>query len=310
MPQDAASPPSKNPAPPWANAAVAQEPRGLSKKLARKMMSAIEEWKLIGPGDRVMVALSGGKDSSTLFDLLIRAKKRAPFEFHIVGVHLDQTQPGYDGQPFYDWLEETGAPYEVHKEDTYSVVQEMTRPGQAYCVICSRLRRGILYTLAERLGCNKIALGHHRDDALETLMLNLLYAGRLQAMPATYTTDCGRFDVIRPLIECAEDDIRAYSEARAFPILPCNLCGSQDGLKRVEVKKLLSELEDRIPDVRPVMMNALRNIRPTHLLDADVGRAWKERADDIRPRTGMGAGERPQSEPVLVKKAGQLPIVS
>jgi len=239
----------------------------LAQRLNRKMLRASKEFDLLEPGDRVMVAVSGGKDSYTLLDLLWRARERVPFRFDLIAVHLDQRQPGYDGAPLAGWLAGFGAPYEILSEDTYSIVKELTAEGGTYCAPCSRLRRGILYSAAARLGCNKIALGHHRDDSLETLLMNLFYSGRLQAMPAVYTTDDGRFRVIRPLIECGEDEIAEYARERAFPILPCNLCGSQDGLKRAETKALLARLEEGNPMLRDMMLAALKNVRPTHLLD-------------------------------------------
>ena len=196
-------------------------------------------------------------------DLLGRSAR----ELDLTAVHLDQAQPGYDGRPLADWLANFGAPYQILREDTYSVVLDHTPPGGTYCAVCSRLRRGILYTAAERLGCNKIALGHHRDDALETLLLNLFYGGKLQAMPAAYTTDDGRFQVIRPLIECAEADIAEHAREAGYPILPCNLCGSQDGLRRDAMARLLESLERESPNVRAVMLSAIKNVSATHLLD-------------------------------------------
>jgi tRNA 2-thiocytidine biosynthesis protein TtcA len=234
------------------------------------MLRASKDYGLLKPHDRIMVAISGGKDSYTLLDLLWRAKSRVPFPFEVVAVHLDQQQPGYDGAPLKTWLEAYEAPFEIISEDTYSIVRELTPEGGTFCAPCSRLRRGILYQAAERLGCNKIALGHHRDDSIETLLMNLFYSGRLQAMPAIYTTDDGRFEVIRPLIECGEAEIAAYAEELAFPILPCNLCGSQDGLKRAQTKKLLAQLEAQSPMVRDMMLAALKNVRPTHLLDRNL----------------------------------------
>jgi tRNA 2-thiocytidine biosynthesis protein TtcA len=232
-----------------------------------------------------MVAMSGGKDSYTLFHLLTRLVPRLPFQVELVAVHLDQVQPGYDGAGLRAYLEASGWPFEILREDTYSVVTSHLPDSATYCSMCSRLRRGILYTAAERLGCNKLALGHHRDDSLETFLLNLFYSGKLQAMPASYRTDDGRFEVIRPLIECAESEIAALAAELAFPIIPCNLCGSQEGLKRDAMTQLLADLEQQNPHVRSVMLNALRNVRPTHLLDRDVARAWAERADDVRPTT-------------------------
>ncbi len=239
----------------------------LGRKLSRRMMKTVGHFDLIEAGDRIMVALSGGKDSYTLFDLLHQARARSPVPFELIGVHLDQVQPGYDGAPLRGWLEAYGQPYEIVVEDTYSVVVELTKPGGTFCAPCSRMRRGVLYDVAERLGCNKIALGHHRDDALETLMMNMFFSGRLQAMPAIYTTNDDRFKVIRPLIECAESQIAQYAIEARFPILPCNLCGSQSGLQRDAMANLLTQLEGEIPNVREVMLAAIKNVRPTHLLD-------------------------------------------
>jgi tRNA 2-thiocytidine biosynthesis protein TtcA len=263
----------------------AVEPAGerLRLKLLRGMLRTVDRYRLIEAGDHILVAVSGGKDSYTMLDLLLQAQKKAPIDFALTAVHLDQMQPGYDGKPLADWLAQSGARYEILREDTYSVVKELTAPGGTYCAPCSRLRRGILYSAAERLGCNKLALGHHRDDTLQTLLLNLFYAGKLQAMPAAYRTDDGRFTVIRPLIECAERDIAAHAAHVGYPILPCNLCGSQDGLKRKEVAALIAQLETHIPDVRQVMLNAVRNVRPSHLLDIDVASAWADRKPERRP---------------------------
>ena len=257
--------------------------RRLEHRLAHDVRATCERYQLLAPGDRIMVAMSGGKDSYTLFHLLTRLVPRLPFAVELIAVHLDQVQPGYDGSGLRAYLEASGQPFEILREDTYSVVTAQLPESATYCSLCSRLRRGILYTAAERLGCTKIALGHHRDDSLETFLLNLFYSGKLQAMPASYRTDDGRFEVIRPLIECAEADIAAFAAEQTFPIIPCNLCGSQDGLKRDAMTALLAELERDNPHVRSIMLNALRNVRPTHLLDREVGRAWAERAPEIRP---------------------------
>jgi tRNA 2-thiocytidine biosynthesis protein TtcA len=200
--------------------------RRLEKLLYRQVKDTCEEYALLAPGDRVMVAMSGGKDSYTLFHLLTRLVPRLPFPVELVAVHLDQRQPGYDGAGLRAYLEGSGQRFEILAEDTYAVVTSILPETSTYCSLCSRLRRGILYTAAERLGCNKIALGHHRDDSLETFLLNLFYSGKLQAMPARYRTDDDRFDVIRPLIGSAEADIAQLAGALAFPIIPCNLCGS------------------------------------------------------------------------------------
>lgn len=252
-------------------AAPPQSPRSeaslLRRKLSRKMGTTLRDYGLIEDGDKVMICVSGGKDSYALLDLLTEHQKRAPVKYELVAVHLDQGQPGYDGAPLERWLANFGAPYEIIRKDTYSIVMGLVKEGDTFCAPCSRLRRGSLYGAAERLGCNKIALGHHRDDALETFLMNIFYAGKMQAMPAMYRTDDGKFRVIRPLIECAEDDIRAYAKLAAYPILPCNLCGSQSGLKRDAMMRLLDQLGTEIPDVRNVMLAALQNVRPSHLLD-------------------------------------------
>lgn len=289
-----------NPTAPWSESVRGQKP-GLGRKLMRRMMRTVGTWQLIEPGDRIMVAISGGKDSYTLLDLLWQSKQRSPVPFDIIAVHLDQVQPGYDGTSMRDWLKEYGAPFEILQEDTYSIVTTNSKPGQTYCFLCSRLRRGILYSAAERLGCNKIALGHHRDDAIETLLMNMFFAGKMQGMPARYTTDDERFSVIRPLIECDEKQIEAYAIERGFPIIPCNLCGSQEGLKRDQMRDLMDSVQEKIPDVRNVMLQAMRNIRPSHLLDPELAEAWRARPEHIRPWTPTKKRERWQNEPAVVE---------
>lgn len=256
----------------------------LERRLTSKVGKTCKSYGLLAPDDRVLLALSGGKDSYGMVTLLSRMQPRLPFRFEFVVVHLDQKQPGYDGRPLRDWLKERDLPHEIIQEDTYSVVTEHLSSADTYCSLCSRLRRGILYTVAERLGCNKIALGHHRDDALETFLLNLFFAGKLQAMPAKYRTNDGRFEVIRPLIECAEEDLRAFAVEESFPILPCNLCGSQDGLKRDAMTRLLEQMEKENPNVRNVMLNALRNVRPSHLLDPSLTHELRPDVADPGPR--------------------------
>ena len=278
-----------------APAKAQRDPSVLRRQLARTMVKTLATYDLLAEGDRVMVAVSGGKDSYTLLDLLWEARSRAPFRFDLVAVHLDQVQPGYDGAPLRGWLERFGAPFEILREDTYSAVVAHTPAGKAYCSMCSRLRRGILYSAAERLGCNKIALGHHRDDSLETLLLNLFYSGRLQAMPAGYTTDDGRFRVIRPLVECAEADIAEHARNASYPILPCNLCGSQDNLRREAMARLLTQLEQDNPNVRAVMLSALQNVAPTHLLDPRL----LAREAEPEPATPAAPVAAPRRLPVL-----------
>lgn len=251
----------------WAGYAVSELDSLRQKKLMRTMLNTVVEYGLIEKNDHIMVAISGGKDSYTLLDLLLNAQKRAPYPFRPTAVHLDQMQPGYDGRLLKEWLNNHHIDHLIIREDTYSVVVDKTKPGGTYCSLCSRLRRGILYRVAKEIGANKIALGHHRDDSLETLLLNLIYAGKMQAMPPKYLTDDGQFFVIRPLIEVAEKDIISYSVNKAFPILPCNLCGSQEGLKRERMSQLLDMLEKEQPDVRAVMLHALKNVNVSHLLD-------------------------------------------
>jgi tRNA 2-thiocytidine biosynthesis protein TtcA len=217
--------------------------RRLEQRLYRDVKDTCERYQLLVPGDRILVAMSGGKDSYTLFHLLTRLVPRLPFKVELVAVHLDQAQPNYDGSGLRAHLEASGQPFEILREDTYSVVTSHLPDSATYCSLCSRLRRGILYTAAERLGCTKHARGNHRDDSLETFLLNLFYSGKLQAMPASYRTDDGRFEVIRPLIECGEAEIAAFAAELAFPIIPCNLCGSQEGLKRDAMTALLAQVE-------------------------------------------------------------------
>lgn len=255
----------------------------LERQLWTEVRDTCREYDLLSPGDHVMVAMSGGKDSYTLLHVLQKLVRAQYPEVRLTAVHLDQQQPGYDGAPLRAYLEQSDVAFEILSEDTYSVVTERLGPGQTYCSLCSRLRRGILYSAAERLGCNKLALGHHRDDGLETFLMNLFYSGKLQAMPARYTTDDGKLSVIRPLIACAESAIRELSELCAFPILPCNLCGSQSGLKRDRMAALLAQLEQESPSLRAVMAHALKNVRPTHLLDRDVQAAWATRPAEVRP---------------------------
>ena len=230
------------------------------------MGRCIADYELIEPGDRVMIAISGGKDSYTLLHLLERARRRAPVPFEIIAVHLDQGQPGYDGRELEAWLRKEGYDHQILRKDTYQVVTRVIAEGQTYCSMCSRLRRGILYNAAERLGCTKIALGHHRDDAIETLMLNMMFNGSLSAMPAKLVSGDGRNTVIRPLLYSSERDIAAYSEQLNFPIIPCNLCGSQDNLWRQQVKEMLDDIEKRAPQVRQSMLAALKNVHTSHLL--------------------------------------------
>ncbi len=242
----------------------------LETPLARELGRCIADFKLIEEGDRIMVCLSGGKDSYTLLHLLERARRRSPVKFSLIAVHLDQGHPGYDGSPLKNWLVSHEYEHRILSENTYSIVTEHVPEGKTYCSLCSRLRRGVLYNAAQELGCSKIALGHHRDDAIETLLLNLMFTGQLKSMPAKLMSDDGRNVVIRPLMYSAEATIAAFAEQMQFPILPCDLCGSQDNLMRQQVKRLLGELEKSAPQVRESMLAALTNVRASHLLDASL----------------------------------------
>ncbi len=262
--------------------------KDLWKDLGKGLGQCIAEHHLIDDGDRIMVCLSGGKDSYTLLQLLRRLQTRAPISFELVAVHLDQAQPGYDGTPLARWLEQEGVVHHIVREDTYSIVKDRVAEGKTYCSLCSRLRRGVLYNLAEDLGCTKIALGHHRDDAIETLLLNMFFAGSMGAMPAKLETKDGRNTVIRPMLYLAEKDIAQLAELERYPILPCNLCGSQENLQRQEMKRLLNDLETRIPQVRESLLASLKHVRPSHLLDERL--QYSSVLRDKSPATSTGRG--------------------
>ena len=250
----------------------------LRRRIARDVGRAIGDFDLIEEGDRIMVCVSGGKDSYAMLEALRAAQRKAPVRFSLVAVHLDQGQPGYDGAGLAKWLADEGYEHHIVREDTYSIVVERVPEGSTYCSLCSRLRRGILYSTATKLGCTKIALGHHRDDAIETLMLNLFFSGKVAAMPARLVSDDGAHVVIRPMIYCAEETLAAFARVRAYPILPCNLCGSQETAQRKQVKALLGRLEAEHPGVKSSVFAALGNVRPTQLLD----RALAPKAEDAR----------------------------
>jgi tRNA 2-thiocytidine biosynthesis protein TtcA len=239
----------------------------LERRLLSEVARASDDHKLLEPGDRVMVGMSGGKDSYVMYHLLRELQRRAPFVFELIPVHLDQGHPQFPTHLLEDWLKLQGVPYRIIREHTYAIVKEKTPEGKAYCSMCSRLRRGILYTTAVEMGCTKIALGHHRDDSIETLMLNLLYSGQIKAMPPRLVSDDGRNTVIRPLMYCAEAEIAELARTLAFPVVPCSLCSEQPDLKRARVKQLIDELDAENPQVRRNLFAALGNVRPTHLLD-------------------------------------------
>jgi tRNA 2-thiocytidine biosynthesis protein TtcA len=241
----------------------------LEKKLSRGVGRALADFSMIAEGDRVMVCVSGGKDSYTLLHLLRAMQKKAPVRFELKVVNIDQGHPGYPAERLREYMAREQYDFTMVQEDTYSIVTEKIPAGKTFCSLCSRLRRGILYRVARELGCTKIALGHHRDDALQTLLLNLFFAGMLASMPPKLVSQEGQI-VIRPLVYCAEEDIAAYARAVAFPILPCDLCGSQDNLQRKIIGSMITELEAKHPGLKQSMLAALQNVRPSQLLDRDL----------------------------------------
>ena len=261
----------------------------LQKRLRRLTGEAIADYNMIEDGDKVMVCLSGGKDSYTLLDMLLYLQKVAPIRFEIVAVNLDQKQPGFPEHVLPQYLKELGVEYHILERDTYSVVKEKIPEGKTTCSLCSRLRRGILYTFADEIGATKMALGHHRDDMVETFFLNLFHGGTLKAMPPKLRADDGRNVVIRPLAYCNEKDIEAYAVLREFPIIPCNLCGSQENLQRKVVKEMLLEWERKTPGRTEIMFRALHNLVPSHLADRELFDFASLRTDDrAAPRFVQG----------------------
>ncbi|MFV8754684.1 tRNA 2-thiocytidine(32) synthetase TtcA [Nannocystaceae bacterium ST9] len=242
----------------------------LERRLLRRMSQLNREFALIEPGDRIMVAISGGKDSWAMLHLLRAYERIVPFTYELVAVNLDQGHPGFPVEVLRAHLDAEGFEYRLIHKDTYAVVKANTAPGKAYCSLCSRLRRGILYDVAVELGASKIALGHHRDDVIETLLLNLFHSGQLKAMPAKLYSDDGRNTIIRPLAGCAEAEIAEYARLAEFPIVPCDLCGSQPNLERKKVKQLLASLESDNPLIRNHMIAAIANVKPSHLWDKQL----------------------------------------
>ena len=249
---------------------AAVEARKLERRLVRLTGRAIADYAMIEAGDRVMVCLSGGKDSYGLLDVLRLLQARAPLSFDLVAVNLDQKQPGFPAHVLPEYLRSLGVPYRIETQDTYSIVRRLVPEGKTTCSLCSRLRRGVLYRVASELGATKIALGHHRDDILGTFFLNLFYGGRMKAMPPKLVSDDGRHVVIRPLAYVPEHDLRDYAALRGFPIIPCNLCGSRDDLKRRQVREMVAEWERRHPGRAQNVFHALARVTPSHLLDREL----------------------------------------
>ncbi|MFT6985003.1 MAG: tRNA 2-thiocytidine biosynthesis protein TtcA [Psychromonas sp.] len=242
----------------------------LNKKLRRLTGQAIADYNMIEDGDRVMVCLSGGKDSFTMLDILIELRSAAPIDFEIIAINLDQKQPGFPEHILPEYLQNLGIEYKIIEEDTYSIVQDKIPEGKTTCSLCSRLRRGILYRTAKELGATKIALGHHRDDMLATMMLNMFFGGKLKSMPAKLVSDTGEHVVIRPLAYCKEKEIEQYAELKKYPIIPCNLCGSQPNLQRQITKNMLNDWDDKFPGRLESMFTAMQNVVPSHLCDTNL----------------------------------------
>lgn len=242
----------------------------LEKRLRRLVGTAIMDYQMIEDGDRIMVCLSGGKDSYAMLDLLLKLKEKAPVNFEVFAVNLDQKQPGFPDHVLPEYLSALGVPFDIITQDTYSVVKELVPEGKTTCSLCSRLRRGILYRYARENGFNKIALGHHRDDIVETLFMNMFFGSTLKAMPPKLKSDDGDNILIRPLAYCAESDLQKYADIKEFPIIPCNLCGSQDGLQRQTTKMMLQEWEEKYPGRIENIFRAIKNVRPSQLADTEL----------------------------------------
>ncbi len=259
--------PAAQAAPAPADFKIGRESLKLEKRLCRQVGQAIIEFNMIEEGDRVMVCVSGGKDSYAMLDILLKLKQRAPIDFELIAVNLDQKQPGFPEHILPAYLKTTGVPFHIENQDTYSIVKRVVPEGKTMCSLCSRLRRGILYRVANELGATKIALGHHRDDILQTFFLNMFFGGKLKGMPPKLVSDDGKHIVIRPMAQVAEKDLVRWAAHRAFPIIPCTLCGSQENLQRKQVGAMLRDWEKKYPGRIESMFSALQNVVPSHLMD-------------------------------------------
>lgn len=277
---------------------IAHENNKLHKRLCRLVGQAIGDFNMIEDGDKVMVCLSGGKDSYALLDILMTLRERAPIHFDIVAVNLDQKQPGFPADVLPGYLTKLGIPFHIENQDTYSIVKRLIPEGKTTCSLCSRLRRGILYRVADELGCNKIALGHHRDDILETFFLNMFFGGKLKGMPAKLVSDDGKHMVIRPMAYVKEEDTARYAEVKQFPIIPCDLCGSQENLQRKQIKNLMREWEKKHPGRVENIFSSLSTVVPSHLMDRSLFGFTDIKADGVaNPNGDIAFDEEPCSTP-------------
>jgi len=286
---------------------IALENNKLHKRLCRLVGQAIGDFNMIEEGDKVMVCLSGGKDSYALLDILMTLRERAPINFEIIAVNLDQKQPNFPDHILPAYLEKLGIPFHIENQDTYSIVKRLIPEGKTTCSLCSRLRRGILYRVADELGCNKIALGHHRDDILETFFLNMFFGGKLKGMPAKLVSDDGKHMVIRPMAYVKEEDSERYAEVKGFPIIPCDLCGSQENLQRKQIKGLMREWEKKFPGRVESIFSSLSTVVPSHLMDRDLFGFKDIKADGhANPLGDIAFDEEPCSTPTTVP--GIIPL--